>query len=221
MATWTPDSWRDATGIHMPVYKDAAALAATEHTLRNYPPLVFAGEARNLTADLAKVADGKAFLLQGGRRLEHAPEEPRVEGLQDPGFLQAAAAHKLAYLGEADPSTMAVDNLPASTAQALRSGVVTVHQNINDGVVPGLDVASNLLLDSLAEGGSLNDPASFVKRLNEMLLAGGKWRKQVRPQMRLDELLARAEKAHALRQTDAVEAMVAACERLLEQKERT
>ncbi|MCX7252465.1 MAG: undecaprenyldiphospho-muramoylpentapeptide beta-N-acetylglucosaminyltransferase [Burkholderiales bacterium] len=35
------------------------------------------------------------------------------------------------------------------------------------------------------------------------------------------ELLARAEKAHALRQTDAVEAMVAACERLLEQKERT
>ena len=67
MATpWTPDSWRSATGIHMPEYKDAAALAATEETLRNYPPLVFAGEARNLTADLAKVADGKAFLLQGG-----------------------------------------------------------------------------------------------------------------------------------------------------------
>jgi 3-deoxy-7-phosphoheptulonate synthase len=66
MEPWMPDSWRDATGIHMPAYKDAAALAATEHTLRNYPPLVFAGEARNLTADLAKVADGKAFLLQGG-----------------------------------------------------------------------------------------------------------------------------------------------------------
>jgi len=63
---WTPESWRDATGIHMPVYKDAAALSAAENTLRNYPPLVFAGEARNLTADLAKVADGKAFLLQGG-----------------------------------------------------------------------------------------------------------------------------------------------------------
>lgn len=67
MATnWTPEGWRNATGIHMPVYKDAAALAATEATLRNYPPLVFAGEARNLTTDLAKVADGKAFLLQGG-----------------------------------------------------------------------------------------------------------------------------------------------------------
>ncbi len=44
---------------------------------------------------------------------------------------------------------------PDGPAQALRSGVVTVHQNINDGVVPGLDVASNLLLDSLAEGGGL------------------------------------------------------------------
>jgi simple sugar transport system ATP-binding protein len=44
---------------------------------------------------------------------------------------------------------------PEGPAAALRSGVVTVHQNINDGVVPDLDVASNLLLDSLAEGGGL------------------------------------------------------------------
>lgn len=65
-ANWTPDSWRYAKGIHMPEYKDAAGLAATEETLRNFPPLVFAGEARNLTADLAAVAEGKAFLLQGG-----------------------------------------------------------------------------------------------------------------------------------------------------------
>ncbi|MFN6925027.1 MAG: sugar ABC transporter ATP-binding protein [Tabrizicola sp.] len=44
---------------------------------------------------------------------------------------------------------------PAGPAAALRQGVVTVHQNINDGVVPDLDVASNLLLDTLAEGGGL------------------------------------------------------------------
>ncbi len=67
MATkWTPESWRAQKGIHMPTYRDQDALAATEHTLRNYPPLVFAGEARDLTADLAMVAAGKAFLLQGG-----------------------------------------------------------------------------------------------------------------------------------------------------------
>jgi 3-deoxy-7-phosphoheptulonate synthase len=41
-------------------------LAAVEARLKGYPPLVFAGEARNLTAGLAQVADGKAFLLQGG-----------------------------------------------------------------------------------------------------------------------------------------------------------
>ncbi len=44
---------------------------------------------------------------------------------------------------------------PADPAQALRAGIVTVHQNINDGVVPDLDVASNLLLDSLAESGAV------------------------------------------------------------------
>jgi 3-deoxy-7-phosphoheptulonate synthase len=65
-AKWTPDSWRNHQGLQMPVYRDAAALAATEETLRNYPPLVFAGEARSLTAELAQVAEGKAFLLQGG-----------------------------------------------------------------------------------------------------------------------------------------------------------
>ena len=44
---------------------------------------------------------------------------------------------------------------PASPSEALRAGVVTVHQNIDDGVVPDLDVASNLMLDSLAAGGQL------------------------------------------------------------------
>jgi 3-deoxy-7-phosphoheptulonate synthase len=66
VAKWTPDSWRDQQALQMPTYRDAKALAETEEVLRNYPPLVFAGEARNLTGELAQVADGKAFLLQGG-----------------------------------------------------------------------------------------------------------------------------------------------------------
>ncbi len=65
-AKWTPETWRDKEARHLPSYPDAAILSETETILRNYPPLVFAGEARNLTADLAKVAEGKAFLLQGG-----------------------------------------------------------------------------------------------------------------------------------------------------------
>ena len=67
MATnWTANSWRDFEGLHMPQYPDAAKLAETEELLGSYPPLVFAGEARSLKQDLAEVADGKAFLLQGG-----------------------------------------------------------------------------------------------------------------------------------------------------------
>lgn len=65
-STWTPDSWRAHEALQMPDYPDAAALAAVESELNSYPPLVFAGEARALTADLALVAAGKGFLLQGG-----------------------------------------------------------------------------------------------------------------------------------------------------------
>ena len=65
-ATWAPDSWQRHEARQLPTYPDPAALDAAVAQLRSHPPLVFAGEARNLTADLAKVAAGKAFLLQGG-----------------------------------------------------------------------------------------------------------------------------------------------------------
>ena len=50
----------------VPAYPDAAALAETEARLATFPPLVFAGEARKLKKQLAAVANGEAFLLQGG-----------------------------------------------------------------------------------------------------------------------------------------------------------
>jgi len=64
--TWSPDSWRSKPVVQMPEYPDAAALSAVEHQIANYPPLVFAGEARQLKRSLAEVAKGNAFLLQGG-----------------------------------------------------------------------------------------------------------------------------------------------------------
>jgi len=63
---WTPEGWRGRPIRQMPEYPDAAALGAVEQKLKNFPPLVFAGEARALKASLAKVAEGKAVLLQGG-----------------------------------------------------------------------------------------------------------------------------------------------------------
>jgi 3-deoxy-7-phosphoheptulonate synthase len=66
MTTWTPDSWRHKPISQVPAYPDPAALAEAERQLATFPPLVFAGEARDLKARLASVAHGDAFLLQGG-----------------------------------------------------------------------------------------------------------------------------------------------------------
>ncbi len=63
---WTLNSWRDFPVKQVPHYEDAAALQSVEERLAGYPPLVFAGEARNLKAQLAEVCEGRAFLLQGG-----------------------------------------------------------------------------------------------------------------------------------------------------------
>ena len=63
---WTPESWRACEARQLPVYPDAEVIERAEAELVSYPPLVFAGEARDLTAALADVAAGKAFLLQGG-----------------------------------------------------------------------------------------------------------------------------------------------------------
>ena len=64
--TWTPTSWRAKPIQQVPSYPDKDALEAVEATLKQFPPLVFAGEARSLKAQLGKVAEGEGFLLQGG-----------------------------------------------------------------------------------------------------------------------------------------------------------
>ncbi len=63
---WIPGSWRDLPVVQLPIFDDLARLAEVEKQLAGYPPLVFAGEARKLKRKLAKVAEGKGFLLQGG-----------------------------------------------------------------------------------------------------------------------------------------------------------
>ncbi len=66
-AKWSPDSWRGkAASCRCRIIPIRKALADVEAQLATFPPLVFAGEARNLKSALAKVAAGQAFLLQGG-----------------------------------------------------------------------------------------------------------------------------------------------------------
>lgn len=66
MQSWTRSSWRDKPIKQQPTYPDIKMLKSIEAELGAYPPLVFAGEVRNLKKYLADVSEGKAFLLQGG-----------------------------------------------------------------------------------------------------------------------------------------------------------
>ncbi|GAA4523887.1 3-deoxy-7-phosphoheptulonate synthase class II [Chelativorans composti] len=66
MTKWSPNSWRNKPILQVPAYPDPELLAEVEGRLATYPPLVFAGEARKLKKQLAAVANGEAFLLQGG-----------------------------------------------------------------------------------------------------------------------------------------------------------
>ncbi len=77
--TWAPDSWRSLPAAQQPAWPDAAALGAVRERLRQLPPLVFAGEARNLQQALGEVAGGRAFLLQAGDCVESFREVSAIQ----------------------------------------------------------------------------------------------------------------------------------------------
>lgn len=66
MKDWKVDSWRDRPLEQQPVYPDQGELVQVEKILAGLPPLVFPEEVSTLKAALAKVGQGKGFLLQGG-----------------------------------------------------------------------------------------------------------------------------------------------------------
>ena len=63
---WHPSSWRNKPILQVPEYPDSDVEQDVQDTLAKKPPLVFAGEVQNLRSQLGDVAQGKAFLLQGG-----------------------------------------------------------------------------------------------------------------------------------------------------------
>jgi len=80
-ANWTPQSWRGKPIVQVPNYPDKDKLIEVEGRLETFPPLVFAGEARQLKQALGEVAEGRSFLLQGGdcaeSFAEHHPDNIR------------------------------------------------------------------------------------------------------------------------------------------------
>ncbi len=97
-ASWAPESWRSKPIVQVPEYADKAALTEVEAKLATFPPLVFAGEARQLKKALADVAAGNGFLLQGGDCAESVLEH-RADNIRDffRVFLQMAVV--LTYAG--------------------------------------------------------------------------------------------------------------------------
>ena len=63
---WSPSSWRALPAAHQPEWPEESGLEAVSARLKAFPPLVFAGEARELRDALGEVAAGRAFLLQAG-----------------------------------------------------------------------------------------------------------------------------------------------------------
>ncbi|MGH1329477.1 MAG: class II 3-deoxy-7-phosphoheptulonate synthase [Paracoccaceae bacterium] len=96
MNDWVKTGWRNKPRVQMPDYTDAAALQAVEAQLAKYPPLVFAGEARKLKADLGRAARGEAFLLQGGDCAESFAEFS-ADGIRDTFKVMLQMAMVLTY----------------------------------------------------------------------------------------------------------------------------
>ncbi len=79
---WSKSGWRSKPSVQMPAYPDLESLAMVEKQLSQFPPLVFAGEVRQLRQELARVCRGEAFLLQGGDCAESF-EEFNADSVRD------------------------------------------------------------------------------------------------------------------------------------------
>lgn len=96
MSDWQKTDWRSKPRVQMPDYTDAAALSAVEAQLSKYPPLVFAGEARKLKAQLGAASRGEAFLLQGGDCAESF-DQFSANGIRDTFKVMLQMAMVLTY----------------------------------------------------------------------------------------------------------------------------
>ncbi len=135
-ASWTPASWRRRPAAQLPDYPDAQALAEVEERLAHSLPLVFAGEIQTLRQQLAEVAAGRAFLLQGGDCAESFADhsEPAITDtfrvlLQMAVTLTFAAACPVVKVGRlagqfAKPRSAATETRHGVTLPSYRGDIV-------------------------------------------------------------------------------------------------
>lgn len=66
MSEWTKSSWQNFEALQQPKWPDMAEYQKVVDNISLLPPLVFAGEIRDLKKQLADASEGRAFVLQGG-----------------------------------------------------------------------------------------------------------------------------------------------------------
>nr|WP_321456776.1 3-deoxy-7-phosphoheptulonate synthase class II [uncultured Cohaesibacter sp.] len=174
---WKPDSWRSMPIQQVPDYPDAEAVKAVEGTLATYPPLVFAGEARKLRKQLARVAEGEGFLLQGGdcaeAFVEHHPDNIRDffrVFLQMAAVLTFAAASPVVKIGRiagqfAKPRSSPTETVDGVELPSYRGDIINDTVFNSDARVPDpqrmimayrQSAATLNLLRAFAQGGYAN-----------------------------------------------------------------
>ncbi|BFM48581.1 class II 3-deoxy-7-phosphoheptulonate synthase [Marinomonas sp. THO17] len=124
MKEWELTSWRNKTALQQPVYPSAEHLAQVESTLGKMPPLVFAGEARQLKSALAKVANRQSFLLQGGDCAESFAEF-HANNIRDTFKVMLQMAVVLTYAGKCP--IVKVGRMAGQFAKPRSAGTETVN----------------------------------------------------------------------------------------------
>ncbi len=158
-AKWSRESWRTKPIVQVPEYPDTGALSAVEKQLRGFPPLVFAGEARRLKSELARVAEGRAFLLQGGDCAESFAEF-HPDNIRDTFRVLLQMAVVLTYGGSLP--IVKVGRLAGQFAKPRSSGTETV-----DGVeLPSYrgDIINGMEFNAKTR---VPDPARMVQAYNQ------------------------------------------------------
>ncbi|MCO4784428.1 class II 3-deoxy-7-phosphoheptulonate synthase [Marinomonas atlantica] len=157
--SWSVQSWRTKQALQQPEYPNAAALAGVEQTLSTMPPLVFAGEARQLRSELAEVGRGNAFLLQGGDCAESFAEFA-ANNIRDTFKVLLQMAVVMTYAGKCP--VVKVGRMAGQFAKPRSAGMESIDgvelPSYRGDIINGID---------FTEGARVPDPERLIKVYNQ------------------------------------------------------
>ncbi len=156
---WTPASWREKPALQLPTYPDQQALTKVENQLAALPPLVFAGEARQLQAELAEVAAGRAFLLQGGDCAESF-DEFSANHIRDTFMVLLQMAVVLTFAGQSP--VVKVGRMAGQFAKPRSADTETV-----DGITLPSYRGDIINDNAFTESARIPDPERMIKAYNQ------------------------------------------------------